>query len=195
VMVDRVYVGLDSGKVAAYRLADGGVLWEARVALPEGTTELQRMVDIDMRPLIFSDLLFAISYQGGLMAIDLETGRSTWFQEASSRQNLAYFGGLIMATMLDGKVVAYSATTGSQIWESSALLNRGITAPAATDLFIAVGETEDGYIHFLNRRNGDVIGRVKVDSSGISAAPLIVDQRLYVLDRGGDLHAYSIEQL
>src|SRR6056300_223332 len=115
---DTVYIGLDNGKVSAHRLTDGGLVWEARVAIPEGTTELERMVDVDTRPLIFSDLLFAVSYQGGLMAIDLESGRSSWFQEGSSRKDLAYFGGLIVTTMLDGRVVTYSVTTGAQIWET-----------------------------------------------------------------------------
>lgn len=195
VTADTVYVGLDNGKLAAYRLADGGLVWETRVAVPEGTTELQRMVDVDTRPLIFSDLVFALSYQGGLMAINLESGRSSWFLEGSSRKDLAYFGGLIVATMLDSSVASYSVTTGAKIWETSAFLNRGVTAPVATDRYVAVGETEQGYIHLLNRRTGDVIGRIKVDSSGISAAPVSDGRNLYVLDRDGKISAYSVQAI
>ncbi len=193
VAADMVYLGLDNGKVAAYHLADGSPVWEARIAVPEGTTELERMVDVDMRPLIFSNRLFAASYNGGLMAIDTATGRSEWFQQGSSRRDLAYFGGLIVATMLDSRVVAYNVTSGSQIWESSALLNRDVTAPVAADAFVAVGEREEGYLHLFNRRTGALAARTKVDSSGISANLLIDGQLIYALDRGGDLHAYRVE--
>lgn len=192
---DAVYIGLDNGKVVAHRLQDGGLLWEARVALPEGTTELARMVDVDTRPLIFGGLIFAVGYQGGLMAIDLESGRSNWFQEGSSRKDLAYFGGLLVVTMLDGRLVSYSVTTGAQIWESSAFLNRGITAPVAVDQFVAVGEAEAGYLHLLNRRTGSEIGRVKVDSSGISATPVSDGSNLYVLTRDGKLTAYAVQPI
>lgn len=193
---DTAYIGLDNGKVVAHRLSDGGLIWEARVAIPEGTTELERMVDVDTRPLIFGNLIFAVSYQGGLMAIDLESGRSSYqVPEGYSRKDPAYFGGLIVVTMLDGQVVAYSVTTGTQIWETSAFLNRGVTAPLATDRFVAVGESEEGYIHLLNRRTGELLGRVRVDSSGISATPLSDGQNIYVLDRDGTISAYSVQAI
>lgn len=192
---DTVYIGLDNGKVSAHRLSDGGLVWETRVAIPEGTTELERMVDVDTRPLIFGNLIFAVSYQGGLMAIDLASGRSNWFQEGSSRKDLAYFGGLIVSTMLDGRVVAYSVTTGAQIWETEAFLNRGVTAPVATNRFVAVAESEDGFVHLLDRRTGETIGRVRVDSSGISAAPLSDGNNIYLLDRNGTISAYSVQAI
>src|SRR5699024_5547081 len=58
---DRVYAGLDNGHVVALDLANGRMLWQQTVAVPDGATELQRMVDIDAKPLISGNQLLAVS--------------------------------------------------------------------------------------------------------------------------------------
>ena len=41
------YVGFATGRVLAFDIANGGIIWEARVAIPQGRSEIERVVDID----------------------------------------------------------------------------------------------------------------------------------------------------
>ena len=47
IALDRVVVGFDDGKLAAFSLPDGVKLWQATVAVPEGRSEVERPVDVD----------------------------------------------------------------------------------------------------------------------------------------------------
>jgi len=44
----------------------------------------------------------------------------------------------------------------------------------------------------LSREDGSFVARIKLDSSGIRAAPIWLDDGLLVLTRGGGLYSLSI---
>lgn len=186
-----VLVGHDSGRVTAYRLTDGAALWIARVAVPEGTNELQRMVDVDSTVVYASGLVYGVSFQGGIMAIDPGTGRGAWFQETSSVNEIGIFGGTLAVTDDRGKVVTYSATTGEIIWESEQLLNREVTGPVVHDLAVAVADLE-GYVHLFRRNTGTMASRIRVSRDPIRAPLVPIENGLLVLDTTGRLTALRI---
>ena len=47
IIADNAVAGFADGKVVAVNLRSGNVAWEARVAIPQGTSEIERIVDID----------------------------------------------------------------------------------------------------------------------------------------------------
>src|SRR3546814_2264649 len=61
VVGNRVYVGLDNGRVLALRTSDGQVAWEQVVSAPTGRNELERITDIDAPLLSDGGELFAAS--------------------------------------------------------------------------------------------------------------------------------------
>ena len=73
-----VITGSDSGKLAALTLKTGTVLWETQIADPKGRTELERMVDIDVQPVVVEDVVYVITYQGRLATVQLQSGRMMW---------------------------------------------------------------------------------------------------------------------
>ena len=71
-----MFVGFSDGNVTAVNEADGAPLWKQRIMLPQGRTELDRMVDVDTTPLIgTTGLLYAASFQGRLKALRPGDGR------------------------------------------------------------------------------------------------------------------------
>lgn len=186
-----VLVGHDSGRVTAYRLADGAALWSTRVAVPEGSNELQRMVDVDARVVYANGLIYGVSFQGGIMAINPQTGRGTWFQETSSVQEIGIYGGTLAIADDRGKLIAYSSTTGEIIWESEQLLNRGVTGPVVHDLAVAVADFE-GYVHLFRRNTGAMVNRIRIGRDPIRAPLIPIEDGLLVLDTSGRLTALHI---
>ena len=48
-----------------------------------------------------------------------------------------------------------------------------------------------GYVHALTQANGDIIARIRHDSSPISAAPIAVGGLILIQSQGGKIAAYS----
>ena len=76
---------------------------------------------------------------------------------------------------------------------------RGVTAPGIAQLMfesLAVGRVllmgdAQGYIHAFSQAKGEMVARIRHDSSPISAAPLAVGGLILVQSQGGKLAAYS----
>ncbi|MEP5766454.1 MAG: outer membrane protein assembly factor BamB [Halieaceae bacterium] len=183
--------GFGNGKVVALDLQNGGVRWEARVAIPEGRSEIDRIVDIEGSMLLASNVLYAVSYQGRIAAMDVATGRKSWQQEVSSYVGLDQGFGNVYVSEESGSVIAYYRNGQGVRWEQGGLTHRRLSAPKAVKGYVAVGDFE-GYVHFMSQTDGHFVGRTKIDSSGIRADMLAVDDVLYVFTNGGKLMALQV---
>jgi outer membrane protein assembly factor BamB len=189
---NMVLSGFDSGKLVAFNPSNGSLVWEARIALPKGRTELERMVDIDGQPLLVGDVIYSVTYQGRLGALSRGTGRSLWFQDSSSHFAPAHSGDKVFVTEEEDTVRAFKAGSGQAVWSNEQLFLRRLTGPAKLAGTMAVADAE-GFLHLLDPTDGHFVGRVKVDGSGVSAPLLSVGNSLIVQSNNGSVSAYKIQ--
>ena len=78
------------------------------------------------------------------------------------------------------------------MWRQDKLARRSLTPPAAFGAHVAVGDFE-GYIHLLDRDDGRLAARERVDGDGLASAPVAVGDVLLVYGRGGTLTALRAE--
>ena len=188
-----VYAGFANGVVSAVRTGNGEPLWEHRVMLPEGRSELDRMVDVDASPLIDGPLLYAVSYQGRLKALRVADGGAVWQRETSSYLDLATGYGQIYVVDETDAVIAVDQQTAEEVWRQEGLYRRKLSNPAAFSNYLVVGD-DDGYLHVLAQSDGRFLARRKLDGDGLRSGMPVVDGRtLYVLGNSGSLHAIEIE--
>ena len=180
--------GFDDGKVTAYDLIDGALLWETMLTPPGGRTEIEKVIDIDAPIVVVGNELYAGSYQGALAALALESGDIIWLTEASIYSGMAVSDDAVFVSQADGTVMALSRFTGREIWKKENLLNRYPTAPAIVGNSIVIGDLE-GYLHWLNKESGETQQRISIGSDKISSAPIVVDDTVLVQTDGGDLVA------
>jgi outer membrane protein assembly factor BamB len=188
---DFVLVGFANGRVALLDTEQGLPRWEQRVALPQGKSELERLVDVDGEMILTGNNLFAASYQGNLVSIAMSDGRINWQREASSSAGLSEGFGNIYIANADSSISAVDSNSYRDVWSVDALTNRDITTPVTLGNHVAVGDY-DGYIHLLAQLDGRFTGRRKVDSEGIRATPVVQDGRLFILGNSGRLTALEI---
>ncbi|WP_439136129.1 outer membrane protein assembly factor BamB [Pseudomaricurvus sp.] len=188
-----VYAGFATGKVMALDVKDGTPQWEQRVAAAQGRSELERVVDINAAPMLVGDILYAVSYQGRLVALNRGTGQGLWAQKASSFNNLGSGMGYVYISDADDSVKAYDARSGALIWENDQLSRRQIGAPQAFGRFVAVADFE-GYVHIMNQSDGQFVARRKVDGDGVRTPMVGVGDTLYVYGNSGDLEALTEEE-
>lgn len=185
------YLGYDNGQVVALRIEDGVQLWEQTVAIGEGRTELDRMVDIDGEMVADSGELFAASFNGQVLGIALEGGRPLWNREVSSFAGLALGGEKILLSDRDGTVWALDRSTGSALWKQEALAHRWLSTPAIQGNYAVFGDLE-GYLHWISLENGELAARERLDKEPIRATPQVDGEVLYAVSIEGQLGAYRI---
>lgn len=193
VVVDggAAYVGFAGGKLVALKADDGKVLWEASVALPKGTTEIERIADITSLPVVDGPLVYAVAFQGRVAAVDRRSGRVVWNRDISSYTGMSAEDGRLFVTHNGGAVYALDYAAGKSYWRQGALLNRRLSAPVPMGSLVALGDVE-GYVHFLAREDGALAARIEAGSAAIMAQPIRLDSgALLVQSREGGLYAIS----
>jgi outer membrane protein assembly factor BamB len=187
-----VLAGFSNGTLVAVNASDGVWRWEERVAVPEGEYDIDRVIDIDGDLLVDGQRIFASSYQGNLMALDIETGRIVWGLEASSYHGLAQGFGNLYYVDDESQVYAIRDNTDEVVWENFDLKFRPLTAPLSINNYVAVADFE-GYVHLLSQIDGRIVGREQIDSNGVRSNLLSANGLLYVYGDSGRLSAYRIE--
>lgn len=190
VLDTAIYAGFSNGRLMAFNPSNGLILWEQRMALPKGRSELDRMVDIHASPLLKDGILYVGTYQGRIAAVARGTGGSVWGIDGSTTENLAAADDKLFVSQSDGKVVAYSLTSGEQLWQNEKLLRRRLSGPQAFGDYVAVVDFE-GYMHVLNQATGELVARTRPDSNGVRAPMLSDGKMLYVYGNGGSLMAFT----
>ncbi|MEX1033415.1 MAG: outer membrane protein assembly factor BamB [Cellvibrionaceae bacterium] len=195
VVGSTAYAGFANGKAVALEADSGLLIWEQRIAIPQGRSELERMVDVDATPLLVGNILFVVSYQGELMALSRATGRPLWSQSASSVNDLSAGGGNVYMTATDSSIKAYVTNSGQLAWENKQLLRRKLSAPIAIGRYVAVADEEGGYLHLLSQADGTMVARRRIDRSGVRSPMRAVDDVLYVYGNGGKMVALRVGPL
>ena len=184
--------GFANGKLFALNKEDAALLWSYNISNPRGRSELQRMIDISADPIIKNNTVYAVSYQGNLVAIDLKSGSLLWEQEISSYSGMEIYNNILYVVAKDGKVFAIDASNGQTIWTQDDLIGRVLSKPVVVAEHVIIGDM-DGNLHFLGKRFGQIKARIFIDSNGISITP-VVDQNnnlLYLLTNSGRLIAVN----
>lgn len=186
VVNDLIIAGFDNGRLAALELHTGKVLWEAPIAVPSGRTELERMVDIDADPLLANKVIYVSSYQGRTVAIDLLQGKLLWERDIFSYVGLGIDDHALYVTDTKSHIWALDRNTGASLWKQTQLQARGLTAPVSLGDYVVVGDKE-GYLHWLQRDNGQFAARYRLSHYRILVPPLVVGDSLVAYDSRGQL--------
>lgn len=187
---DAVLAGFDNGDITAYDLATGRRYFNVTVALPSGRNDVERMVDVDSTPLIDRSVIYALAYQGRLVAVDATTAQIIWATKMSGFSNITLDSTSIYLTDANSHLLAVDRRTGRVLWSQDALHARGVTAPLLLNGQLIVGDKE-GYVHWFSAEDGRMLARTRVSSSAIPRAPVTDGQRVFVQSREGRLVALT----
>ena len=188
-----VVTGFPSGKISAIRAENGEPIWEQRVMLPEGRSELDRIVDVDGTPLVSTGNIYVASFQGKIKGLRQRDGSQIWERDMSSHLDLAEGYQQIYAVDEADTITAFDRDTGEVRWTQEALKRRRLSPPIAFSNYLVVGDDE-GYLHVLAQSDGRFLGRRKIDGKGLRSGMSVAEGLLFVLGNSGKLSALTIEE-
>ncbi|HWR87545.1 MAG TPA: outer membrane protein assembly factor BamB [Acidiferrobacterales bacterium] len=191
ILSDAVLTGFASGKIVAVNLKNGRLLWETPVAQPQGRSEIERLIDVDVPVLVSGRTLLAAAYQGKIVAVNLESGRLLWSRDISTYSALAADSSNVYVSDVRGHVYALDLQSGSTVWKQDKLALRRLSAPTVTGNAVAVADFE-GYVHWLAREDGRFLARERAARAAVLAAPIADGATLYVNTQNGYLAALRL---
>lgn len=184
IIVDGLLLtGLPNGRLMAIDAGNGNVQWEGTVSVSRGATDLERISDVVGAPQIQGPLLCGVTYQGRMVCFDVsQGGRPIWEQTFSSKTGMTTDAQQAYAANQSDVVFAFALADGHEVWKQEGLKNRRLSSPAVVPQALAVGDFE-GYVHFLSRTDGQLLGRVEVGGDAI-LSPLVATSRGVLVQTG-----------
>ena len=186
--------GFGDGKVIAVDVNSGNVSWESRIGVPQGSSEIDRIVDIDGAMTQQGIELFVASYQGRVAALDNRTGRKLWQQNVSSVTGTHVGFGNVYVADVDGTLSAFLRTGQGVRWQNIELGYRQLSRPTPVSSYVATVDF-DGYLHLLSQVDGQIVGRTKIGGDAARADMIADSGRLFIFADNGQLLAYELETL
>ncbi|WP_409450904.1 outer membrane protein assembly factor BamB [Diaphorobacter sp.] len=185
---DTLVAGL-SGRLVGFNPDNGVVRWEAPLASPRGTNDVERLVEIVGRTSRVGDSLCARAFQASVGCIDASRGTVSWTQPASGGVGIHGDDTMLFGTESNGTVIAWRRTDGSRAWTSDRLQFRKLTAPLVLGRSVVVGD-DTGLVHLLSREDAAPLNRLTTDGSAIAAAPAVAGDTLVVVTRKGGVYGF-----
>ena len=185
-----IVTGFAGGRFGMIAIANGGLVWETPVSFPKGFSEIERLNDVTAKPSIEGDTVCAVSYQGRIGCGQARTGSLLWFKDYSSYTGTSQSTDMVFSANDKSYVTAFAAKDGTQVWENTQLTYRDVGESLAVGRVLLMGDAQ-GYIHAFSQANGEMVARIRHDSSPISAAPIAVGGLILVQSQGGKIAAYS----
>ena len=185
---DTLVAGL-SGRLVGFNPDNGSVRWEAPLASPRGTNDVERLVELVGRVSRNGDSICARSFQATVGCVNTARGAVAWTQPAAGTEGIHGDAELLFGTESNGTVLAWKRVDGSRAWTTDRLKFRRLTAPLLLGRSVVVGD-DAGLLHLLARDDGAPLNRLTTDASGIAAAPVVAADTLVAVTRNGGIYGF-----
>ena len=188
---DTLVAGM-GGRLAGLNPGNGSIRWEAAIATPRGTNDIERLVDLVGRVARDGGVVCARAFQAALGCVDTARGSLLWSKPSIGSVGVHGDDKFVFGVESDGKVIAWRRGDGDRAWVSERLLYRSLTAPLAVGRSVVVGD-EGGLVHWLSRDDGSLLTRMATDGSALVAGPVLASGTLIVVTRNGNIFGFKPE--
>jgi|GEM_PF-3496819 len=196
VLEDKVVVGFTVGTIAAFKLADGEMIWRRDLG------ESDRFNDVDASPIYLDGNIITASFDGSVYSLNAETGDPVWKTPIKSTSSATIIKGKLYLTSTENGLYCLEPETGKIEWymEFKEFHNKGLLRDAKEGALSKPEAYRDRYVVFTSSNTGlyfvDIITQRLIEDFtpgvGISVGPTVQGNTVYVLSNGGYLYAVSL---
>ena len=192
-----VVVPYSSGELLGLEADSGSVLWSDSLAPSRNANVVSTLGHIRGNPVIDRGRVFAMSYGGTMVSLDLRTGRRFWEKSIGGPDAFWVAGNFLFALTSNAEVVCIARNTGRIHWvqplqhyedeknKKDIIVWSGPVL--ASDRLIIAGSNREAVT--LSPYTGRMMGKIKLPA-GVSMPPIIADDTIYFTTDDAELVAY-----
>jgi outer membrane protein assembly factor BamB len=180
----------DVGDVTVIDLNQQAIVWTKNI-LSQNTIS-NNLIFKTSNLLIDKKDVFISSNNGDLLNFNFDTGEIKWSQKLSSIQNHISTDKYLFVLTENGFIIAFNKTNGTILWSLNLtkFSRDSKTVPSYYGLLLASNNlyatSSNGDIYKISANDGTYISHKKINSD-LSRAPIIVDNRIFILNRSSEL--------
>ena len=178
-----------SGRLAGVDPDTGSVRWEAPLASPRGTNDVERLVDLVAPVSREGSSVCARAFQATVGCVDTNNASTRWIQPSKGSDGIAGDGEAVFGAESNGTVQAWRRMDGTRLWAIDDLQYRKLTAPLLLGRSVVMGD-DTGTVHLLSKQDGSALARLNTDASGVAATPVAAANTLVVVSRNGTVYGF-----
>ena len=186
---DTLVAGL-GGRLIGINPGNGSIRWEAPLASPRGTNDVERLVDLVGPVSREGDVVCVRAFQAAVGCVNAARGNMLWTRAASGAVGVHGDARSVVGVESDGRVMAWRRSDGQPVWSTEQLRYRDLSAPLAVGRSVAIGDAS-GLVHWLSREDGAVLTRMATDGSAVVGAPVLAGGTVVVVTRKGGVFGFQ----
>ncbi|MBI3346018.1 MAG: outer membrane protein assembly factor BamB [Burkholderiales bacterium] len=187
---DTLVVG-QGPRLAGIDPLKGQLRWEASVATPRGTNEVERLADLVGPAVRQGEAICARAFQSSVGCVNAERGSALWNRVVGGTNGIGADDQVVVAGDASDRLSAWKLANGDLAWSGDQFQLRKLSEPVLLGKQVLVGDFE-GYVHLLDRDTGKTRSRLSTDGSQVTATALLGDMAL-VATKSGGLFAIKVE--
>ena len=190
-------VGYGDGSLIALDKDNGRVLWQAFATAQRRNDALSDIADITTPPVLADGLIYASSFSGKTVALDLASGSLRWSVPLAAASSLALHGTTLFVVDQNSLLSALDANNGNILWEQqlTAHLGRNKRKPVfwngpllAADQLILTAS--NGEIVAIDALKGTLVRQMRINAR-FTATPIAAQGLFFFLDSEGNIHVFE----
>ncbi len=180
---DTLVVG-QGPRLAGVDPLKGQLRWEASVATPRGTNEVERLADVVGPAVRRGDLVCARAFQSSVGCINAERGSALWNRVVGGANGIGADDLVVVAGDASDRLSAWKLANGDLAWSADQFQRRKLSEPVVSAKQVLIGDFE-GYVHLLDRDTGKTRSRLATDGSPVVTLVLQGGTALVATKSGG----------
>lgn len=162
----------------------GQLRWEASVATPRGTNEVERLADLVGPAARQGDVICARAFQSAVGCVNAERGSALWSRTVGGTNGIGADDQVVVAGDASDRLSAWKLANGDLAWSADQFQLRKLSVPQLSAKQVLVGDYE-GLVHLIDRDTGKTRSRIATDGSAVVASALLGDTVLFATRSGG----------
>lgn len=180
---DTLVVG-QGPRLAGIDPVKGQLRWEASVATPRGTNEVERLADLVGPAVRQGELICARAFQSSVGCVNAERGSAVWSRLVGGANGIGADSQIVVAGDASDRLSAWRLSNGDLTWSADQFQLRRLSEPVVAGKQVLVGDYE-GQVHLLDRDTGKTRSRIATDGSQVVTIALQGDTALVATKSGG----------
>ncbi len=189
---NKLILPFSSGQLTAVRPNNGSEIWKTSFDQGNKGESYSVIGDFGGSPIIKSNIVFALSSSGQLLALNLTNGNTIWSLPVGSNSTPLINGGSLFVVSTKGKLVRINEKNGKVIWSrniSKPNISDKFFGPTLAGNFLWIAGT-DGYLRKFNPSTGKQILQYRLGSKALYR-PFAVHNRLFIVTKSGKIIAFN----